>query len=142
MIKIDDERDTYDAKKFLKKVKDYLNWIDFKEQKEQKENMLNKLSEDNLFYSERVDSAKLMQKCSIIAIAVALILGLFSFYGKSSPTVFSFLIVGFFLICLALSTRNVISISKIIDKNCTKKTEFEKELNDLNDKINKIKINW
>lgn len=142
LIKIDDERDTYDAKSFLKKIKDYLNWIDLKEQKEQKENILDKISEENSFYSKQTDSAKLMQKCSIIAIAAALILGFFSFYGKSSPTVFAFLIVGFFLICFALSTRNVISISKIIDENCTKKIEFEKEINDLNDKINKIKINW
>lgn len=142
LIKIDDERDTYDAKSFLKKIKDYLNWIDLKEQKEQKENVLNKLSQDKLLLSEQIDTAKLMQKRSIIVIAVFSAIGFFNLCVKSSLTVFLFLVVGFFLVFLVLSKRDVKNISKIIDENCAKKIEFEKEINDLNDKINKIKINW
>lgn len=141
LVKIDDERDTYDAESFLKKIKDYLNWIELKEQKEQKENIIDKISEENLFCSEQIDSAKLMQKCSLIAAAVSLILGFFILYGKSSLAVFAFIIAGFFLIWLAFSTRDVKNMSKMIDENCAKKVEFEKELNDINDKINKIKIN-
>ena len=140
--KIDDEKDTYDAINFLKKIEDYLNWIDLKEQKEQKENILNELSKENLFYSEQINAAKLTQKRSVIIIAVFLVLGFLSLCAKSSLAVFMFLIAGFFLIWLAFSMRDMKNASKMIDENCAKKIEFEKEINALNDKINTIKINW
>lgn len=140
--KIDDERDTYDAKSFLKKIEDYLNWIDLKEKKEQKENVLNELSQENLFYSEQINAAKSIQKRSVIIIAVFSVLGFFSLCAKSGFAVFIFLIAGFFLIWLAFSVRDMKNASKMIDENCARKIEFEKEINELNDKINTIKINW
>ncbi len=140
--KIDDGRDTYDAEIFLKKVNDYLKWIDLKRQKEQNENILNELEKRNLYLSEQIDTAKSMQKRSVIVIAVFLAIGVFSLCVKSKLTVLMFLIVGFFLIFLALSARDEKNMSKMIDEDSTRKKEFEKEINILNDKLNKIKINW
>ncbi|MDE5741826.1 MAG: hypothetical protein K2H90_05190, partial [Oscillospiraceae bacterium] len=140
--KIDDERDTDDAKNFLKKVNDYLNWIDLKGKKEQNENILNELEKRNLYLSEQIDTAKSIQKRSVIFIIVFSAIGVFNLCVKSSLTVFIFLIACFFLIGLALSTRDVKNMSKMIDEDCARKIEFEKEGNSLDDKINKIKINW
>lgn len=140
--KIDDERDTYDAKNFLKKIEDYLNWIDLKEQKEQKENILNRLPQDSLFLSERIDTEKLLQKRSLIVIIVFSVIGFFHLCLKSSWTVYIFLVVGFFIICSAMSKRDVKNMSQRLDEICTAKIKLEKEIEDLNNKINKIKINW
>lgn len=140
--KIDDGRDTYDAEIFLKKINDYLKWIDLKRQKEQNENILNELEKRNLYLSEQINTAKSMQKRSVIVIIIFSVIGVFNICVKSSFTVFIFLIVGFFLIFLALSARDEKNMSKMIDEDSTRKKEFEKEINSLDNKINKIKINW
>ena len=142
LVKIDDGRDTYEAKNFLKNIKDYLNWIKLKEQKAQKETILNRLPQDILFLSERMDTEKLLQKRSLIVIAVFSVIGIFHLCLKSSWTVYIFLVVGFFVICSAMSKRDVKNMSQRLDKIYATKIKLEKEINDLNDKINIIKINW
>ncbi|MDE6747239.1 MAG: TFIIB-type zinc finger domain-containing protein [Oscillospiraceae bacterium] len=137
LAKIDDGRGTYDANVFMKKVNDYLDWIDLKEQQEQNENALNKLSEESLFWSKQIDSAKLTQKRSIIVFAVSLILGFYNLYEKSPLTVFIFIVAGISLLCFVEAKREVKTIPKRIDENCERKTEFEKKISNLNDKINK-----
>lgn len=142
LTKIDDERDTSDAKNFLKNIKDYLNWIKLKEQKTEKENILNRLPQDELFFSERIDTEKLMQKRSMIVIAVFSVIGFFHLCLKSSWTVYIFLVVGFFIICSAMSKRDVKNMSQRLEEICKTKIKLEKEIDDLNNKINTIKINW
>lgn len=140
--KIDDERDTYEAENFLKKIEGYLNWLDLKGQREQKEYLLNRISQENSLFSKEMDSARSMKKITVIVIAVFSVIGSFNLYAKSRLTVFIFLVAGFFLILLAFSIRDVKSISRMIDENCAGKTKLEKEISSLDDRINKIKINW
>lgn len=148
--KIDTYHETDNAKNFFKKASLYFTILDISERLAEKERELSGVEKLNVEFSESISRVESDKKHLISNWITGGIVGSFMLYLCCSDNIELFaviffiwilLIVVLILITLTSSFNNIKNIENRIDENFKLKIEIEKEIKDLNNQINKIKIN-
>lgn len=148
--KIDAHHETDKAKKFFKKVSLYFTILDISEKLSEKERKLSDAEKLNTEFSESISRVESDKKRFISNCIIGGIIGSFMFYSFCPDNIELFVISFFIwilfitliiLIALTNSFKSIKNIEERIDENLKLKMKIEKEIKDLNNQINKIKIN-
>ncbi len=140
--KIDGDCDTSEAKDFLEKVDKYLNWLELTKQLHNKNDELSQVKKRTAQLSNQISNNKSNNAYIIAASIIFFIFGFIMFAAELNIiAVLSFILGMFMFVTIAISNNENKNASQTIDDNSIETRQIEKEIEDLNNQINKIKIN-